>query len=91
MGFWIKNSDGKPDAVLTMALVGFAIVLVKVLASGVTFAFQGVDYNMGSVDASTVAAILTPTLGSYVARKYTDKKFSKKTEAKKEEQDDITK
>lgn len=70
MNIWIKNTDGKPDAVLTMTMMAFLTVLFKVLLSGVSV---GV-YVFGGIDAGTIAALLTPTLGAYVARKYTDSK-----------------
>ena len=84
MRFWIKNTEGRPDAVLTMAIVGFVVVLVKVLLSGLTFTFEGRAIELGSIDASAIAAILTPTLGAYVSRRYTDRKFRTHAEEKKE-------
>jgi len=70
MNIWIRNTDGKPDAVLTMTMMGFMTVLFKVMLSGVIIA----GYTFGGIDAGTIAAIMTPTLGAYVARKYTDSK-----------------
>jgi hypothetical protein len=75
--FWmLKNSSGKKDAVLTMAVVGFAFCVFKMLLAGVTLQLGGREISFGTIDASTIAAILTPTLGSYVARRYTDRKYS---------------
>ena len=51
----------------------YCVVLAKVFLSGVTI--MGTDLSLGSIDGVMVAALLTPTLGSYVARKYTDRKF----------------
>jgi len=76
MDFWIKNTDGKKDAVLTMTLIGFLTVLVKVLFAGAVFDLGVRTVSVGTIDASTVAAILTPTLGAYVARRYTEQKFA---------------
>lgn len=70
-----KNSSGKKDAVLTMAVVGFGFVLVKVLLAGVSLQFAGKEFGFGSIDGSVIAAILTPTLGAYVSRRYTDRKY----------------
>lgn len=82
---WMKNTEGKADAVLTMSVIGFVVVLLKVLFSDVTIG----DWTFGTIDAGTVAAILTPTLGAYVARRYTDRKvkssFSYKEEITEEE------
>ena len=72
---WMKNTSGKPDAVLTMAFIGFLIVVIKVLMAGSTLVWNGDTISFGEIDATTIGAILTPTLGAYVARRYTDKKF----------------
>ena len=69
MNIWIRNTDGKRDAVLTMTLMGFIVVLFKFLFAGVTV----MGFSAGTIDASMIAAVLTPTLGAYVARRYTDK------------------
>jgi hypothetical protein len=74
--FWmLKNSSGRKDAVLTMAVVGFGFCLIKVLLAGVTIAVAGHTFDCGTIDGSSIAAILTPTLGAYVGRRYTDKKY----------------
>lgn len=71
----LRNSSGKKDAVLTMAVVGFAFCLVKVLVAGATFTVAGHNFDCGTIDGSSIAAILTPTLGAYVGRRYTDRKY----------------
>lgn len=73
---WITNTEGKKDAVLTMTLVGFLVVLVKVLFAGAVFDLGVRTVSVGTIDAATIAAILTPTLGAYVMRKYTDQKYA---------------
>jgi putative flippase GtrA len=77
MKWMIKNSDGKEDAMLTFSVVGFTVVVVKFLLSGVTLKLVGLGYDIsfGSVDAAAIAAILTPTLVTYAARRNTDKKY----------------
>ena len=75
MNFWIRNTRGKPDSMLTISMLGFAVVLFKFILSGVNVTLFGYNVNFGTVDAATVAAILTPTLGSYVARRYTDNRY----------------
>lgn len=78
---WLKNSEGEPDAMLTLAVIGFAVCLLKVLLGGIEFEIvEKHSWSLGSVDAATVAAILGPTLGAYVARRHTDKKFAPKEE-----------
>lgn len=74
---WISNTDGKKDAVLTMTLVGFLSIIGKMLAAGTMIHMATRDITIGGIDGSTIAAILAPTLGAYVARKYTDNKFGR--------------
>lgn len=74
---WITNSSGKKDAVLTMAVIGFVVVIIKVLLAGFSITTAGKTvYSFGSIDATLVGAILTPTLGAYVTRRYMDTKFN---------------
>ena len=75
---WIRNTDGRKDAVLTFAAMGFFVVILKVLLAGVVYPWAGKVITFGTIDAATIAAILTPTLGAYVSRRYTDKKFPDK-------------
>lgn len=72
---WMKNSAGKPDFVLTLTFIGFLIVAFKLLVSGGSFIIGGNTYDFGDITAAEIGAILTPTLGAYVARRYTDKKY----------------
>ena len=72
---WIKNTAGKEDAVLTMSFFAFVGVMVKFLFSGVSVSLSaGHSFSFGTVDAGVIAAILTPTLGAYVARRHTEAK-----------------
>ena len=75
MNLWISNTAGKKDAVLTLALVGFIVVMVKLILSGASIAVNGNTYTLGTIGAAEIAAVLTPTLGAYVSRRYTDAKF----------------
>lgn len=74
---WLKNTDGKRDAVLTMTLLGFLSIIGKVLAAGMVIHTATREITVGGIDGATIAAILTPTLGAYVARRYTDNKFGR--------------
>lgn len=69
---WIKNTSGKPDAMLTFACGGFVVVMFKVLFDGVSITLGGHPIGFGTIDASSIAAVLTPILGAYVGRKWTD-------------------
>lgn len=76
MSIWMKNTDGRSDAVLTMAFVGFVVVVAKTLVSGVTLTFGPESaLSFGTLDAAMAGTILTSTLGAYCARRYTEKKF----------------
>jgi hypothetical protein len=74
MNFWIKNTSGKQDAMLTFSVAGLLVVLGKVLLAGVTLQIAGHEVGFGTIDGTVIAAILTPTLGAYVGRRYTDRK-----------------
>lgn len=65
---WMLNSQGNPDAMLTLGVYSLAVILLKFLGSEMTFG----PVTFGQLDGSVVAAILAPTLGAYVARRYTD-------------------
>lgn len=77
---WIKHPrSGKADTMLTLAVVSVLAVLGKFLLNGVAIG----SVTLGTVDAGLVAAMLTPTLGAYVARKYSDSPDKKTTATKK--------
>jgi len=80
MNIWIKNTKGNKDAILTFATVGFLVCMVKVLFGGSVFEVYGYTLNFGVIDATTIGAILTPTLGAYVARRWNDPKAPKPEE-----------
>lgn len=65
---WMKNSQGNQDAMLTLGVVSLSVVLLKFFLSEMSFG----TVIFGQLDGMVVAAILTPTLGAYVARRYTD-------------------
>jgi hypothetical protein len=73
---WIKNSEGKADTMLSFAVMAFGLVFVKVLFGGVPFHIGKEVYTLAPIDAATIGALLTPTLTAYVARRYTDAKFT---------------
>lgn len=75
MRFWIKNTSGYPDAMLTFAVLAFIVVIVKVMLLGIAFTFNDQTINLGTIDAAVIAAMLTPTLGAYCARRHTERKY----------------
>ena len=63
---WIRNAQGKQDAMLTAGVAALGVCLVRVLLAGVTIG----SYTFPPApDAGTIAALLGPTLGAYVARR----------------------
>lgn len=73
---WIKNTNGRPDAVLTFALVSMVIVFFKLMFAGVEFSFDGFKWIVQTIDAATIGAILVPTLGAYVSNKYVNLQYN---------------
>lgn len=63
---WIKNTRGKPDALLTFAVVGIACVLLKFLASGVTLPN---GFQFGTLDAALAGAIFLGCVAPYTAKR----------------------
>lgn len=72
---WIKNTEGKDDAILTLSVLGFFVVIIKLLLAGVVISLGKDSISFGGISATEIAAILTPTLGAYVARRYTDVRY----------------
>lgn len=70
---WFTNTAGKPDSMLTLGVISLGVVLVKFFLSEMSFG----PIIFGQLDGLVVASILTPTLGAYVARRYTDANASK--------------
>ena len=71
MRIWLLNPDGKQDAVLTFSAVAFATVIFKLLFVGLALpASWKIGWVVQPIDATTIGAILLPTLGAYVSNKY---------------------
>jgi NhaP-type Na+/H+ or K+/H+ antiporter len=80
MNIWIKNSKGNRDAMLTFAFIGFLVCMIKVLFGGTHQVLFGYPIDLTPIDAATIGAILTPTLGAYTARRWNDHKAPKDKE-----------
>ena len=74
---WIKNSSGRPDAMLTFATISFAIVSLNILLSTIQeIAFlSGSSMTFQIMDAGTMTAYLAATFSAYVSRRWTDRKY----------------
>jgi len=84
--WWVKNTDGKPDAMLTFALFSFIVITINVFLSTFGVITVGdVTMQFEALDSSVMAVYLGSTFTAYVSRKWTDRKFlpdSGKPEAK---------
>ena len=75
--FWVKNTEGKKDAMLTFATIAFIIVSLNILLSTIqelVFA-GGQTISFQILDSGTMTAYLAATFGAYVSRRWTDRKF----------------
>lgn len=63
------GDDGNPSFTVTVSALTLGVVLVKFLLAGITIG--KVSFG-GYPDSLIVAALLTPTLGSYVMRRGQD-------------------
>lgn len=69
---WVKHPrTGKPDTMLTAAIAGFVFVILFTAAALVA-AWISSSTDFLRYIAAIDAAILTPTVAAYTARKYTD-------------------
>lgn len=63
--FLIKNSDGKPSTTMTAFIVGFAVVNLKLLISGLTLG----GYTMAAFSGGEYAAAVGALGAIYVMRR----------------------
>lgn len=83
--FWIKNTSGKKDAMLTFAFLAFSVVTLNILlATFGRISWNGFEISFQSMDAAAMTAYLAATFTAYVTRRFTDKKFETKQEESKE-------
>lgn len=87
---WIKNTEGKPDAMLTFAIISFAVVTLNILLATIgQISFSGNEIQFETLDSSAMGVYLTATFSAYVGRRLTDKHYSepkKETKVKEEKQ-----
>lgn len=75
--YWIKNTSGKPDAMLTFAFLAFSVVTLNVLlATFGSISYNGFDITFASMEAASMTAYLAATFTAYVTRRWTDRKYS---------------
>lgn len=74
--WWVKNTHGKPDAMLTFALFSFIVVTLNVFLSTFgTIAIGGMVLKFTLLDSSVMAVYLGATFTAYVSRRWTDSKL----------------
>jgi len=73
---YMKDSDGKRSATVTMSIITFTVVMLKVLVGGTSFSIGGFSMSFGSIGSDEIVALLGPVLGAYSFRRYTDKRYA---------------
>lgn len=63
---FITDTNGNKSLTATVAMIGFIVVMIKVLLSGASIG----AISFGSIDSLSIAAILGPVLGTYTARRW---------------------
>ncbi len=80
MIWMMKNSQGKPDAMLTCAVVSFAVVTFNIFLSTFgTVSIAGQTITFQPLDSGIMAVYLGATFTAYVSRRWTDTKYSPTT------------
>lgn len=79
--FWIKNTSGKKDAMLTFAFLAFSVVTLNILlATFGRISWNGFEISFQSMDAAAMTAYLGATFTAYVSRRWTDSKYNEVTD-----------
>ena len=81
--YWVKNTSGKRDAMLTFALISFIVVTFNILVA--TFgeiSFKDRNISFKPMDAATMTAYLAATFTAYVSRRWTDKRYDSDNDLK---------
>lgn len=70
LNLWLKNTKGEPSASLTMVAVAFTVVMLWLIF----FIFAAaLPFTIAPFVASEAMMVLTPLLGLYFGRRFTDK------------------
>lgn len=83
---WIKNTNKKPDAMLTFATLSFLVVTLNMFLSSFESITVG-DTNIvfKALDGSVMAVYLGSSFTAYVSRRWTDRKYGKDSQNKESE------
>ena len=78
---WLKNTDGKPDAMLTFATVAFLAVTLNILFATVgTISYGENSIDFQTLDSGTMGVYLAATFTAYVSRRLTDRHYTSGSE-----------
>jgi hypothetical protein len=84
---WIKNTSGKKDAMLTFAVIAFAVVTFNILLATLNSVSHGTwNISFEPMEAATLTAYLGATFGAYVSRRWTTAKYDPEKEMTAEEE-----
>lgn len=72
---YLKDSDGNRSFTVTMSIVAFIVVMLKVLIGGGSLSIGSFSISSGTIGSDEILALLGPTLGVYSFRRYTDRKY----------------
>lgn len=75
MKLFMKDSNGKKSFTVTVSVITFAVVMLKVLVGGTSFNIGDVSVAFGNIGSDEIIALLGPTLGAYSFRRYTDSRY----------------
>jgi acyl-coenzyme A thioesterase PaaI-like protein len=62
---WLRNSRGRPDALLSIATAGAVAVLAKVVIGGMVVG----GWQAGTIDSTLAGVVLASTLGAYTTKR----------------------
>lgn len=83
---WIKNTDGKPDAMLTFATISFFAVTLNILLATIGHISIGRSViEFQTLDSTTMGVYLAATFTAYVSRRLTDRHYVDPEADKKKE------
>jgi hypothetical protein len=73
---WIKNTEGRKDAMLTFALISFMVITLNIFLSTLgALSFGDVNISFVALDSAVMAVYLGATFTAYVSRRWTDKRY----------------
>lgn len=74
---WLKNTDGKQDAMLTFATVSFIAVTLNIILTTLgQVSFGGNVIEFAPLDSTAMGVYLAATFSAYVGRRLTDRHYT---------------